>query len=53
MSLVRYELMAQKTERLDPVGSEPLRLVVLLANPRDPGHPELDLEAERQNIRNR
>jgi hypothetical protein len=50
VSLVRYELMAQKTERLDPVGSGPLRLIALLANPRASGYPELDLETERQNI---
>ena len=50
ISLVRYELMAQKTERLDPVGTGPLRLIALLADPRDPGYPELDLETERLNI---
>jgi len=50
VSLVRYELMAQKTESLDPVGKGPLRLIALLADPRDSRYPELDLETERQNI---
>jgi len=50
MSLVRYELMGQAAESLDPVGTGPLRLVALLAAPQDPNYPPLDLEAERQNI---
>jgi hypothetical protein len=50
VSLVRYELMGQAAESLEPVGAGPLRLIALLANPRDPSYPVLDLEAERQNI---
>ena len=50
VSLVRYELMAKKSERLDPVGAGPLRLVALMANPRDSRYAELNLEAERRNI---
>jgi hypothetical protein len=50
VSLVRYELMSQVAESLDPVDAGPLRLVALLANPRDPNYPALDLEAERRNI---
>jgi len=50
VSLVRYEQMAQAAESLDPVGGGPLRLIALLANPRDPTYPELDLKSERQNI---
>lgn len=50
VSLVRYELMGQAAESLEPVGSGPLRLIALMANPRDPGYRALDLEAERLNI---
>ena len=50
VSLVRYELIGQAAESLDPVGSDPLRLVALLANPQDPDYPKLDLETERKNI---
>lgn len=50
MSLARYELMGRAAEALDPMGSGPLRLVALLANPQDPDYPVLDLEAERKNI---
>ena len=50
MSLVRYELMAQTAESLDPVGTDPLRLVALMASPQGTDYPELDLEAERTNI---
>ena len=50
VSLVRYELMGQAAESLTPVGSGPLRLIALMANPRDPDYRALDLEAERLNI---
>jgi hypothetical protein len=50
VSLVRYELIGQAAEGLDPVGGGPLRLIALLASPEDPAYPRLDLEAERQNI---
>ena len=51
VSLVRYELMAQAAERLEPVGSDPLRLVALLANPdKPPDYPGLNLDFERSNI---
>jgi hypothetical protein len=50
VSLVRYETMGQPAVSLDPVGTDHLRLVVLLANPRDRDYPALDLEAERRNI---
>ena len=51
VSLVRYETMGQPAVSLDPVGTGPLRLVALLANPDQPSkYPVLDLKAERQNI---
>ena len=51
VSLVRYELMGQAAERLEPVGSGPLRLVALLANPdKPPEYPALNLDFERNNI---
>lgn len=50
VSLVRYETMGQPAVSLDPVGADRLRLVVLLANPRDRDYPALDLETERRNI---
>ena len=51
VSLVRYETMGQPVVSLDPVGSGPLRMVTLLANPnKPPQYPGLDLEAERRNI---
>jgi len=48
VSLVRYELMRQAVKSLEPVGDGPLRLVALLAAPRD--YPKLDLGTERKNI---
>jgi hypothetical protein len=50
VSLVRYEMMGQPAVRLDPVGAGPLRMVALLANPRDADYPALNLGTERQNI---
>jgi hypothetical protein len=51
VSLVRYEAMGQPVVSLDPVGSGPLRLVTMLANPnKPPKYPGLDLEAEQANI---
>ena len=50
VSLVRYEMMGQPAVSLDPVGAGPLRMVALLANPRDPDYPALNLGTERQNI---
>ena len=50
VSLVRYELMEQRLESLDPVGASPLRLVVLMADPSTQAYPDLDLDAERANI---
>ncbi len=50
VSLVRYELMGQAAESLEPVGAGPLRLIALLANPQDPNYSVLDLDTERQNI---
>jgi hypothetical protein len=51
ISLVRYELMEQRLERLDPVGTSPLRLVVLMADPNTSIYPKLHLDAERRNIK--
>ncbi len=48
VSLVRYEQMEQPAESLAPVGDGSLRLVALLAAPRD--YPKLDLGTERENI---
>ena len=50
VSLVRYELLSEAAESLDPIGSRPLRLIALLADPQHPDYPDLDLETERQNI---
>lgn len=49
-SLVRYEVMGESPARLDPITTAPLRLVALLADPRSPEYPQLDLDAERRNI---
>jgi hypothetical protein len=43
VSLVRYEVIGQRLIGLDPVGSPSLRLVALLANPRE----DLDLGIEQ------
>jgi hypothetical protein len=50
ISLVRYELLGQAVGSLDPVSAGPLRMAVLMANPRLPGLPELNLAAEEQRI---
>ncbi|MBM4430151.1 MAG: CHAT domain-containing protein, partial [Chloroflexi bacterium] len=50
VSLVRYEPLGQAPGSLDPVGAAPLRLVALLADPREPGFDPLDLEKEQQTI---
>jgi hypothetical protein len=49
-SLVRYEVLGQSPGTLHPVGAGPLRMVVLLADPRVREYHELDLEAELGNI---
>jgi len=43
-------MMGQPAVSLDPVGAGPLRMVALLANPRDPDYPALNLGTERQKI---
>ena len=50
ISLVRYEVMGQAPGTLDPVGTGPLRMVALLANPDDPDYAELKLDVERDSI---
>ena len=50
VSLARYEVQSQWPGTLTPVGTGPLRLVVLLANPDDPAYPPLRLDDEQRNI---
>jgi hypothetical protein len=50
VSMVRYEILGQPKSTLDPVSDYPLRLMVVLANPR--GSPDLDVKMERENIEN-
>ncbi len=50
ISLVRYEVLGQPAGTLAPVGTGPLRMVVLLANPAVPGFNTLDLDRELRNI---
>jgi hypothetical protein len=50
ISIVRYEVLEQNPGTLEPVGTSPLRLVALLANPKDPLYQPLALDVERQNI---
>ncbi len=50
ISLVRYEVLGQPPGSLDPVGTAPLRMVVLLANPQTPGYSKLDLNTEQKYI---
>ncbi len=50
ISLVRYEVLGEAPGTLDPVGTTPLRMVALLANPADPGYPPLKLGAEKESI---
>ena len=50
ISLVRYELMEQRLERLDPIRASSLRLTMLMADPSTPTYPVLHLDTERRNI---
>jgi hypothetical protein len=53
LSLVRFETMGEKMVSLDPVGSGPLRMVVLMASPKkDPKSEfeELNLRDEKEKI---
>lgn len=50
ISLVRYEVMGQAPGSLDPIGTGPLRLVTLMANPKEPRYRELKLDIEQRNI---
>jgi len=50
VSLVRYEVMGQAVDSLDPVGAGPLRLVALLASPKAASYSPLNLGLERRNI---
>ncbi|MDX9953699.1 MAG: CHAT domain-containing protein [Anaerolineae bacterium] len=49
VSLVRYESQASPLAPLE-AGSSPLRLVALLASPRDPDYAPLDVAKEQQSI---
>ena len=50
ISFVRYEVQGTAPGRLDPIGSGPLRMVTLLANPKSEEYATLKLDDERQNI---
>jgi len=50
ISFVRYEIMGQSLVDLDPVGTDPLRLVMVTADPGGANYPELNLDTERENI---
>lgn len=50
VSIVRYELMEQRLESLEPIGASPLRLVVLMADPKTQAYPDLRLDVEQRNI---
>lgn len=51
LSLVRYELLAEPLGSLAPTGSRKLRVVAVLAAPRDPRWAPLDLEGEERGLR--
>ncbi len=50
ISLVRREILGTPLPSLDPLGAEPLRMVVLLANVDSPDYPHLKLDIEQHNI---
>lgn len=51
LSVVRYEPVAQPVREFASLGGAPLRIAMLLANPRIPGWAELDLAREEASIR--
>lgn len=51
LSIVRYELLAEPLGALEPTGAKKLRVVALLAAPRDPRWAPLDLEGEARGLR--